>query len=266
MRLQGKVVFLSDADSPSGRAILVRLSEEGASLLLISDSNGADIAEELELCRARGTSALVDRVDLCDGDQIGRLLDRTERTLGPVDVLVHNCSLVLPTSVESCDERTFDESLNVNAKSAFIASQAIGARMAARGAGTIVFVGSIHAEKPTGSAFAYSAAKGAVQMLSREASLALGRYGINVNHIQMGPVRGDDAVFRSDISTLYEDYEYKAPSTELATHGDLASLIVYLSGDEAKHLNGADIRLDGGFLNHYLDIKMNMPSSGGESS
>ncbi len=265
MRLQGKVVFLSDADSPSGKAILSRMSEEGARLLLVSDSNGAGISGELELCRARGTHAHVDSLDLCDGGQINRLLDMTEGTLGAVDVLVHNRSLILPASVETCDERIFSDTLNANAKSAFIVSQAIGARMAARGAGTIVFVGSIHAEKPTGSAFAYSAAKGAVQMLSREASLALGRHGVNVNHIQMGPVRGDNAVFRSDISTLYEDYEYKAPSTELATHQDLASLIVYLAGSEAKHLNGADFRLDGGFLNHYLDVKMNMPSSGGES-
>jgi len=264
MKLHGKVIFVTDADSPSGKALIPRLFEEGARLLLASDSDGEAIAAELERCRSVGKSIIVGRIDPCSGEQMGLLLDMAQQEWGAVDVLVHNRNLVKPTSVETSDEAQFRELLDANAKSAFVAAQTIGARMAARGSGTILFVGSIHAEKPTGSSFAYSAAKGAVQMLSREASLALGRHGINVNHIQMGPVEGDEERFASELSTLYEDYRYKVPSAEPVTCQDLASLIVFLAGPEASHLNGADIRLDGGFLNHYLDVKMKKPSFGGD--
>ena len=264
MRLQGKVVFLTDADSPSGKALIPRLWQEGARLLLASDSDGEAIAAELAAGREGGDPAIVGRVDPCDGERIGELLDRAGRQWGAVDALVHNRSLVKPASVETSGESSFRELLDMNAKSAFAAARAAGARMAARGAGAILFIGSIHAEKPTGSSFAYSAAMGAVQMLSREASLALGRHGIRVNHIQLGPVLGDDERFRSGISTLYEDYRYKVPGTELVTYDDLARLVIFLAGDEAKAINGADIRLDGGFLNHYLDVKMNKSISGGD--
>lgn len=264
MRLQGKAVFLTDADSPSGKALIPRLYEEDARLLLSSDSGGEAIAAELEGCRSVGKSVIVGRIDPCDGGQVGDLLDRAQRQWGAVDVLVHNRSPVKPASVETCEESLFRELIDAGAKSAFIAAQAAGARMAAKGAGTILFIGSIHAEKPTGSSFAFSAAMGAVQMLSREASLALGRHGITVNHIQMGPVLGDDERFGSGISALYEDYRFKVPGTELVTYRDLANLVIFLASQEARHLNGADIRLDGGFLNHYLDVKMNKPINGGD--
>lgn len=264
MRLQDKVVFVTDADSPSGKALIPRLRQAGARLLLASDSNGAALASVLEAGREQGDPAIVGRIDPCDGTQIGELLDRADLLWGAVDVLVHNRSLVKPASVETSEEALFRELLDMNAKSAFVAAQTVGARMAARGSGAILFIGSIHAEKPTGSSFAYSAAKGAVQMLSREASLALGRRGIRVNHIQLGPVLGDDERFASGISTLYEDYRYKVPGAELVTYDDLARLVIFLAGDDAKTLNGADIRLDGGFLNHYLDVKMNKSISGGD--
>lgn len=259
MRLLNKSVFITDADSITGQALIHRLAAEGARLILNSESGGAAIADELDQCRSSGSEALTAAVDLCDASQVNRLLDQAEQAWGCIDVLVHQTNLILPATVEQCDDQSFQRILDANAKSAFIVSQATGRRMAAKGRGVIVFVGSIHAEKPTGSSFVYSAAKGAVQMLSRELSLALGRHGIRVNHIQLGPLAGDDEILRSDISTLYEDYQYKVPGTELVTGEDLSGLVVYLASDEARHLNGADIRLDGGFLNHYLDVKMNKP-------
>lgn len=259
MRLRNQVVFVTDADSPSGKAMMRRLAEEGASLLLNSVSGGVDIASELQQLHAGGTKTVVGQIDLCDHEDVNRHLDEATQLLGEVGVLVHNRQLVAPISVESGEQSLFDTLLRVNAKSAFICAQAAGARMAARGAGRIVFVGSIHAEKPTGSSFAYSAAMAAVQLLSREASLALGRFGVNVNHILMGPVPGDDAVFRSDISFLYDDYEYKVPNAALGSWDDLAELVVFVAGEHSRYLNGADIRLDGGFLNHYLDAKMKKP-------
>lgn len=259
MRLLNKSIFITDADSITGKALIHRLAAEGARLILNSESGGTAIADELERYRASGGEALTGTFDLCDASQVNRLLDQAEQTWGVIDVLVHQANHVIPATVEHCDDDTFQRMLDANAKSAFIVSQAAGRRMAAKGRGAIVFVGSIHAEKPTGSSFAYSAAKGAVQMLSRELSLALGRHGIRVNHIQLGPLAGDNEIFHSDISTLYEDYQYKVPGTELVTGEDLSGLVVYLASDEARHLNGADIRLDGGFLNHYQDVKMNKP-------
>lgn len=265
MRLPNKVVFITDADGGSGRALMRRLAAEGAALLLNSPSNGRAVEAELEQVRQSGVRARVVSVDLCRSAEVVPMLERAAGELGPVDVLVHNNNLVVPISVETGEEDVFLQVMNANAKSAYVCAKAVGEQMAAAGRpGKIVFVSSIHAEKPTGSSFAYSASKGAVKMLAREASIVLGRRGISVNTIELGPVEGDDEVFRSDISKLYDSYRYKVPSAVLGTHDDLAELVLFLASDEARYLNGADIRMDGGFLMHYLDFKMKLPQQSEE--
>jgi glucose 1-dehydrogenase len=260
MKLSNKVVFITDADSGSGKALTHRLADEGAHFILNSISDGKDICSDLEHCQARGSKAIVVNIDLCKSSAVVHMLENAAQQLGTVDVLLHNNNLVKPASVEACDEECFLEILNANAKSAFICAQAVGKQMAWKQSGRIVFVSSIHAEKPTGSSFAYSVSQGAIKMLTREASLVLGRHGVGVNVIEMGPVEGDDALFKSDISSLYNRYQYKVPNAVPGTYDDLAQIVSFLCSDEARYVNGADIRLDGGFLMHYMDFKMKKPA------
>lgn len=260
MRLVDNVVFVTDADSDSGKAIVERFAREGARFILGSASGGAAIQDELERLRGAGISVFVTAADLCSTADVEAALDEAARQVGDVDVLIHNNNLVRPTSVETSGEDEFLAILRANAKSAFICTQAVGRRMKAKQSGRVIYVSSIHAEKPTGSSFAYSASKGAVKMLSKEMSLILGRYGVTVNTIEMGPVEGDNERFASEISTLYEDYVYKVPNAVLGDYGDLAGLALYLASDDARYVNGADVRLDGGFLNHYMDFRMKKPA------
>lgn len=259
MHLQKKVVFLTDADSASGRAIIRRLTASGARFILNSYSGGSDLAAELLLVQEAGSQAIVVNIDLCKSAEVTDMLQFAAQQLGPVDVLIHNNIAVYPCTIEAGEEEIFTQSLAVNAKSAFICTQAAGKQMKEKQSGKIIYVSSIHAEKPTGSAFTYSIAKGAVKMLSKEASLVLGRLGISVNTIELGPIEGDDKLFESTISTLYHDYEYKVPNAILGSNEDLAELVLFLASEESNYINGSDIRLDGGFLLHYMNFKMKRP-------
>ncbi|MBW7458352.1 SDR family NAD(P)-dependent oxidoreductase [Paenibacillus sepulcri] len=264
MKLYNKVIFITDADSPSGKAVVNRLSGEGTHFILNSMSEGALIKAELAKIQAAGSKAYVTNTDLCRAADVTAMLNQAEQILGPVDVLIHNNDLLIPALAESCKEDVFLEIMDTNAKSAFICSQAVGKQMAARQSGRIIYVSSIHAEKPTGSSFAYSASKGAVKMLSKEAALVLGRQGIQVNTIELGPVKGDNERFSSEFSALYDDYERKVPNELPSSYEDLGHLVLFLCSDETRYMNGSDIRLDGGFLLHYMDHKKKpAPSIGG---
>ncbi|MDD9268542.1 SDR family NAD(P)-dependent oxidoreductase [Paenibacillus sp. GCM10023248] len=259
MKLTKKVIFITDADSGSGKALLYRLADEGAHFILNSVSGGTNLESELQRCQTRGVQVVIVNANLLSSSAVVSVLEDTTKQIGPVDILIHNNRTVKTSSVELCEEDCFLEVLNANAKSAFVCAQAVGKQMIAKQSGTMLFVGSIHAEKPTGSSFSFSVSQGAIKMLSREASLVLGRHGIHVNFIEMGPVAGDDTLFQSDVSSIYEDYMYKVPSNVLGTYDDLAQLVSFLCSDNARHMNGADIRLDGGFLMHYMDHKMKKP-------
>ncbi|WP_127530268.1 SDR family NAD(P)-dependent oxidoreductase [Paenibacillus kobensis] len=257
-----KVVFIADADSPSGEGLIARFSQGGWDLILNSSQDDKEWEDVILFCKVAGSKVLITHADLCSSRDLTTMLDQAQELLGPVDVMIHNCCVIRPAAVESCEEAEFVDIMHRNAKSAFFCTQAIGQRMADRGSGSIIFVSSIHSEKPTGAAFAYSTSQGAVKMLAHEAALFLGRSGIRVNVIEMGPVEGMDVVFQSPISGLYNDFRYKIPGTKLGTANDLADLAFFLAGDEAGYLNGADIRLDGGFLLHYMDHRMNKPAEG----
>lgn len=264
MKLKDKVVFITDADSGSGRALFRLFAEQGAHFILNSMSGGAHINEELRRASTLGLNVFVSAADLCSSTELQAVLEQAEPKLGPVDVLIHNNDLMKPTSVEYGEENLFLELLNANAKTAFICTKVVGQQMAVAGSGSIIYVSSIHAQKPTGSSFAYSASKGAVSMLAKEAALVLGRSGVTVNTIELGPIEGDDERFASGLTTLYEDYAYKVPNAVLGSYNDLAQLALFLASGEARYINGADIRLDGGFLQHYMDLKMKRPPELGE--
>lgn len=259
MKLKDKVVFITDADSGSGRALFRLFAEQGAHFILNSMSGGAHINEEIKQASTLGLNVFVSTADLCSSSGLHAVLEQATLKLGRVNVLIHNNDLMKPTSIEYGEEDLFLDLLNTNAKSAFICTKVIGQQMADGGSGSIIYVSSIHAQKPTGSSFAYSASKGAVSMLAKEAALVLGRSGVTVNTIELGPIEGDDERFASELSTLYEDYAYKVPNAVLGSYDDLAQLSLFLASGEAQYVNGADIRLDGGFLQHYMDFKMKRP-------
>ncbi|WP_138751241.1 SDR family NAD(P)-dependent oxidoreductase [Paenibacillus sinopodophylli] len=259
MSVHNQVVFITDADCASGKAIIRRFVSEGSHFILNSESGGLALWEERRLIENSGKLAIIVNIDLCSFDEVWDMLQSTEQQIGTVSVLVHNNNVVYPSTIESCDEAIFAKSIAINAKSAFICTQAAGKHMMKSQHGSIIYVSSIHAEKPTGSAFTYSIAKGAVSMLAKEAALVLGRSSIRVNSIERGPLEGDDVLFESTLTPLYDHYNYKVPNAELGTYEDLAELVLFLASDSSKYINGADIRFDGGFLLHYMNFRMKQP-------
>jgi glucose 1-dehydrogenase len=259
VKLQDKVVFITDADHPSGQALMRRLAQEGAHFIVNSESSGQELKATLSNCESLGTRVRIVNIDLCNATEVSNMLSEAEQHVGTVDIMIHNRRRVAPISVEYGSESLFLDIMDTHAKAAFVCTQAVGQQMSAANTGKIIYITSIHSEKPTGASFAYSAAQGAIKMLAREAALELGRFNINVNTIELGPVEGDDETFHSDFSPLYDSYRYKVPSTVLGDNDDLADCVLYLSSEEARHVNGADIRLDGGFVLHYMDHKMRKP-------
>jgi NAD(P)-dependent dehydrogenase (short-subunit alcohol dehydrogenase family) len=129
--------------------------------------------------------------------------------------------------------------------------------MAGRGGGSLLFVTTLHDEKPNGSDMAHSVAAGMIQNLVMEAALEYGEAGIRANQIAAGALEGSAERFPSDFATFYEGYRYKVPLGRLGTVEDVADMAVFLSSVRAGFINGARIRIDGGLSLHYLDQKAN---------
>jgi NAD(P)-dependent dehydrogenase (short-subunit alcohol dehydrogenase family) len=194
-------------------------------------------------------SYLATHSDLLSSREIDEVFRKVIEQFGKINVLIHNQNFVARSSIEECDEETFLKVMDWNTKTAFFCTQAAGRYM--KEGGRILYLSSIHDEKPTGCAFTYSLSKGAVKMLCRESAVMLGRKGIRSNLIELGAGREDDRIFESDLSNLYKHYEYKIPIDAYISYRDVSNLVSFLCSEESAALNGADIRMDGGHTLNY---------------
>lgn len=236
------VALVTDLDNPWGRAVAERLA--GRCALVVNSRAG----------RSLGGAALSLTADFARREAVEVAARDITAALGPVDLLVHTDHAVEALGLLDADEAAVDRQLGVNLVSAFWCTQVFGRIMATRGEGAIVYVSSIHGQKPTASAFGYAAAKGGLRMLSREAALPLGRRGVRVNLIEMGAMEGDDVRFASPLSTLYREFPHKVPAGRSGRPEDVALAVEALFG-AGPFVNGAELRVDGGFLLHYGDAK-----------
>ncbi|MDR2649470.1 MAG: SDR family oxidoreductase [Clostridiales bacterium] len=226
MRLSDKIILITDAGTPLGKAAAAAFTKEGAVV----------VAPE----------AVIAKTD------IDKIVSDTLVKYGRIDVLAYSHDELIKSSVENSSDEQFERMILVNAKTAFLYTQAVGRAMKDAHGGNIIYFGSIHSEKPTGSAFAYSAAKAAVKMLCKEAALDLGIYNIRANIIEVGGLKGDEERFAGTVSPLYVDMTGKIPGGRPGSAEDAAKVSVFLASEDSVLLNGADIRADGALTLKYM--------------
>ena len=248
MRFDGKTVYVTQADTEQGEALALRFAQEGANLVL-GDAGSALVAKLEE----KGTRVLNVHPDLSTFEGAQSLVDEVKAALGRIDVLIYNNNTVVRTGLENLSRDVFESQLNDNARTGFVLTRVVGDHMAEYHSGKIVYVSSIHADKPNGSAVMYSIAKGCINMLCKETALYYGPAGIQANLIEAGAIKGDDEKFVSDFSPLYAMgmMEERIPRRKAGTHEEIAGVAAFLASEDANFVNGASLRADGGFELFY---------------
>jgi NAD(P)-dependent dehydrogenase (short-subunit alcohol dehydrogenase family) len=244
LKLKDKVVFITDAQSRIGRAMAALFVQEGA---LLVQNIFPPIPDFLPV-----EGGMITQADPVSKVSIEKAIKETLNKYGRIDSLIHNNNEVIPASLEGCDDNAFDRCMAVNLKSAFLYVRAAGVSMKEKKSGNFVFISSIHDEKPNGGAFAYSLAKGAVKMLTKEMALDLGPFNIRTNLISLGPLEEEEKIFYSDMSPLYEHVKEKIANEKFGTLADAANAALFFAGDDCQFANGSELKIDGAFLLSYF--------------
>jgi len=159
------------------------------------------------------------------------------------------------TSMRGGIEDTTDE-MWANARNLFVATilnatQAVGKILMQNQKGSIIFLNSIHAEKPVGNGFLYTLGCAAVQALCREAALIYGSFNVGSYNIMRGIVEGEEEYFASDYSSIHHNSELRFPKERLPFADSLNELCSFLLSGNAYILNGTDLYADEGFRLYY---------------
>jgi len=249
-RLQGKVAIVTGAAVGIGRAISVRMAEEGAAVALLDLRNDLGEALEHELA-ARDLTARYWRCDVSHEGDVARVFGEVAAAFGRLDVLVNNAGVAgagKPT--DQVTEAEWDAVQAVNVKGVFFGVKHAVGPMRRVGGGSIINLSSIYGLVGAGAAAPYHASKGAVRLMSKNDALAYAPDRIRVNSIHPGfiltpMVEGsfadlDGVERRKAIDALH-------PLGHMGEPDDVAWAAVYLASDEAKFVTGAELVVDGGY-------------------
>jgi len=165
--------------------------------------------------------------------------------------VVHPAPERILGSVESVTEEQWVQATNEGPLAAWCVTKVFCGIMKENGRGSMIYLNSIHAEKPVGNGALFSMGCGAVQMLQMEANQDYAEFGVNTYFIQKG-ISSTDPESQSPVSGVYFGTDLRYPQRKMPEPGYLNDLIAYLLTPEAAPLSGADLRADAGMTMFYV--------------
>lgn len=241
IRMDGKVVLLTGAGGRIGRATALLLARRGATVVA-SDLNADTLDETMQLLDGDGHLALP--ADLSDVDAVRRLVADAAAHRDRLDVLVNNgADLGHGGTIEDVTPERFDAVIAVNIRAPFFAMQAALPIMRAAGGGSIVNIASVLGLTGAAGFSVYSATKGAVIAITRQAAADYAPLGIRCNAVCPGTIVDPDQVEASQLSPYIERHAAK----RVGTPDEPAEVIAFLASDAASFVHGAIYTVDGGW-------------------
>jgi gluconate 5-dehydrogenase len=243
--LTGRLALVTGSSKGIGLALARALAEAGAEVVL-NARDEARLADSRALLEAEGRRVHVAAFDVTNPAAVTAGVDRIERDIGPLAILVNNAGIQHRTPLQDFPEEAWRRLIATNLDSVFFVGQAVARHMIPRGRGKIINIGSVQSELARPGIAPYTATKGAVKMLTKGMATDWGRHGLQCNGIGPG-------YFRTELNqALVDDPVFSAwlaNRTPMGRWGDveeLAGAAVFLASDASSFVNGHILYVDGG--------------------
>ena len=243
--LSGRIALVTGANRGLGQAIALALAQAGADIATVSTGSADSTGDQV---RALGRRFLALQADLSTLEPIARIVGDTTAQLGGIDILVNNAGVIRRADAVDFSEADWDEVIDVNLKSAFFLSQAVGRGMIAAGRGKIINIASMLSFQGGIRVPSYTASKSGLAGITRLLANEWAAKGINVNAIAPGYMRTDNtAQLRADVARNRSILE-RIPAARWGEPGDIGGAAIFLASAASDYVNGAILPVDGGWL------------------
>jgi NAD(P)-dependent dehydrogenase (short-subunit alcohol dehydrogenase family) len=251
--LKGKIAVVTGGGRGIGRAVAIRLAQEGAAVAINYRSDRKSATAVVDELTDHGHRAVAIQADVSDPDQTGRLMDQAAETLGGLDILVSNAGIEHFGALAEITPADFDRVFATNTRGQLFAVQHAARHM---GPGSrIVLTSSVSARKSVFHHTLYAASKAAVEVMALNLAPELGQRGITINAIAPGGTSTDMSAAsgpRYIHPDLPLDENTAIPATTAlgrwAEPSEIAAAVAFLVSADASYITGRTIPVDGGFF------------------
>lgn len=238
-RLKNKVAIVTGGASGMGASHVRLFAEEGAKVVLtdINVEAGEALAEEL------GEHVHFIKQDVTSEDDWNNVIAETEKTFGPVNVLVNNAGISKSIPLLEMTEAQYRQILDINQVSVFLGIKAVVPSMQKAGEGSIVNISSLNGI--VGGAIGYTDTKFAVRGITKAAALQLAGYSIRVNSVHPGVIE-TPMLSEGDAAEQIAAVVKQIPSQRMAQPEEVSNMVLFLASDESSYSTGSEFIIDGG--------------------
>jgi 2,3-dihydro-2,3-dihydroxybenzoate dehydrogenase len=253
MTVNGGPVMVTGAAGGIGTGVAAAFAATGRPVALL-DRDEKALDDLVRSLGEQGGRVHGYAVDVADAEAVERCTEQAEQTLGPIDVLVHAAGVLRTGPAHRISGLDLRETFETNLYGLVHTASAVGRRMAARRAGSIVAVASNAGRVPRVRMAAYAASKAAALMYVRCLGLELAAHGVRCNTVSPGStdtamlrqLSTDGSAEQAAITGSPESYKVGIPLQRIARPADVAAAVLFLASDAAQHITMHDLVIDGG--------------------
>lgn len=242
--LAGKVALITGGSRGIGRAITLKLAEEGADVVINFFRKKSTAESTAQEARDRGVKAHIIKANVGEPEQIGSMFDEIESQFGRLDILVNNAASGVARSALDLDDRGWDWTMDINARAFLLCAQRAARLM--KSGGKMVSISSLGSRLVLPIYTAVGVSKAALEALTRYLAIELAPRGICVNGIAAGAVETETLKLYTADPNLPQSAWQTTPAGRIVKPEDIAELVAFLCRNQSTMIRGQIIVIDGG--------------------
>ena len=243
--LSGEVSVVTGGNGGIGRGIALGFAEAGASIAILArnEDKSRVVVDELE---KYGVPAIAVPLDVTRRDDLRPAMERVERELGPISVLVNNAGIAIMRSALKFRAEDWDRVIETNLNSCFFLSQIAARSMVARKRGKIINIASEYSLFGAQSGIPYAASKGALVQTTKTMAIELAPHNIQVNARVPGWIE-TEMTAPAQSGPMFQEIIMRTPAGRFGKPEEMAGAAVFLASHASDFVTGSIVYVDGGY-------------------